>query len=216
MIPYLTILKNPKVIIGAGIVAVLFLSFYFYGKHIENKNNAMWEQKIKDSVPVEVRRDTLKAIEVPQPVISGTATSVRKWNPNLVKNLKSDHDVTDCCVMVDSVLQELDYYRWVSEPYSVETIYDTSGAELELSATPRESAISYVLKPAPKVFIPITVTTERLVLTEPKTRFTLELNGGKSKSDISLGIGLSYGFASLWYQRLGDVDIYGLGVRIRL
>lgn len=129
-------------LVGGGVaIALLMLANHYENNSIREDESQKWQMAIREAKPVETSRDTIRT---PQPEIKGEAKNDRQYTP------KKHLDVPQIVATVpDSLIDSLDYYSWLLNEYEV-NVKDTSGAELDMIAKPRQSTISYVLKLPPK------------------------------------------------------------------
>lgn len=132
---------------GVAIISLLLLANHLENNGIREDVASEWRTAIQEAKPTIIRDTTY--IEIPK--IIGTGKSDRVYIASTVP---------------DEIIDSMDYYRWVTQPYSY--FVDTAGVELNMTAKPLESTIEYSLKLPPKEIQTIEVT--KLVLSPPIER----------------------------------------------
>ena len=116
---------------GGAIIGLLFLANHFENQGIREDEGEKWRTQIREARVDTVEREVIKIVQAP---VTGTARSERVFIAPTVP---------------DEIIDSMDYYRWVTQPYTV-FVNDTSGAELDMTAIPLQSEIKYTLKLPPK------------------------------------------------------------------
>ena len=126
------LLQYKAYLIGGGaIIFLLLLANYFENQGIREDEGDKWRTQIREARVDTVEREVIKIVQAP---VTGTARSERVFIAPTVP---------------DEIIDSMDYYRWVTQPYTV-FVNDTSGAELDMTAIPLQSEIKYTLKLPPK------------------------------------------------------------------
>ena len=126
------LLQYKAYLIGGGaIIFLLLLANYFENQGIREDEGDKWRTQIREAKVDTVIRETVRIVQAP---VTGTARSGRVFIAPTVP---------------DEIIDSMDYYRWVTQPYTV-FVNDTSGAELDMTAIPLQSEIKYTLKLPPK------------------------------------------------------------------
>lgn len=125
------LLQYKAYLIGGGaIIFLLLLANYFENQGIREDEGDKWRTQIREARVDTVEREVIKIVQAP---VRGRAVSDRVFVQPLVP---------------DSLIDSIDYYQWMLEPYMVYA--ETLGARITMTASPRLSSIDYDLHLPPK------------------------------------------------------------------